>query len=346
VITIDGSQGEGGGQVLRSSLTLSVMTGQPIHIQNIRARRSKPGLMHQHLQAVKAAAAASKASLSGAFLGSMELQFEPGEITSGRFKFDIGTAGAATLVLQTIFLPLSFAGSASTVIITGGTHVPWSPCYHYLEELWLPCLKKLGFDARLSLEAAGFYPQGNGRIQTTIRPVEHIFPLQLTRRGDLQSITGVTGVANLEISIADRQRRQALQRLESTVSGKRPPNIRTERMPGKFKGTVLLLCAEFDPGRACFFGLGERGKPAERVADVAIDQLLEFMDAGGAVDPFLADQLLLPLSFATGASEFTTSRVTSHLQTNAAIIEAFEAAAIGIEGEVGQPGRVTVHPAV
>lgn len=346
MITIDGSQGEGGGQILRSALTLSIMTGRTLYIKNIRAQRPKPGLQHQHLQAVKAAAAVSKANVSGAFLNADELEFEPGEISSGRYRFDIGTAGSTILVLQTIFLPLAFAGSASTVDITGGTHVPWSPCYHYLDLQWLPFLKKLGFDAQLSLESAGFYPQGNGRVRATIRPAEQVQPLQVTRRGELQAVTGVTGVANLEISIADRQRRQALRRLQDARLGKRPPKIKTDRMPGRFKGTVLLLCAEFEYGQACFFGLGERGKPAERVADEAVDQLFEFLNTEGAVDPYLADQLLLPLAFAAGKSAFTTSKVTTHLQTNAAIIRVFEAAEVIIDGEIGQTGLVSVHPAV
>ena len=169
MIEIDGSLGEGGGQVLRSALSLSILTRQPFHIYNIRLGRKTPGLKAQHLKAVDAAAAISHAVVEGARLDSTSLTFSPGELRTGRYKFEIGTAGSTSLVLQTVFLPLSLSGSASSVMITGGTHVPWAPCYHYLEWQWLPVIHHLGFDLSLSLEQAGFYPQGGGRISATIR---------------------------------------------------------------------------------------------------------------------------------------------------------------------------------
>jgi len=340
VIEIDGSIGEGGGQVLRSALALSILTGQAMHIINIRARRSKPGLMAQHLKAVDAAAAISKASVQGASMNSTELVFEPSEIRSGRYKFDIKTAGATTLVLQTIFIPLSQASSASSVIITGGTHVPWSPSYHYLELNWLPLLVEMGFDAQISLDQAGFYPQGGGRISAVIRPAGEIKPLNLTRRGPLLHLQGISVVANLPLSIAERQKHQALKRLE-----KLRPHIKTMQMPSRFKGTILLLFAEFERGRACFFGLGKLGKPAERVADEAVDDLEAFLATDGTVDPYLADQLLLPLSLANGPSVLHTSRVSEHLLTNAAILRAFLPVEIDIQAASGEPGLVRVQPA-
>ena len=170
MIQIDGSMGEGGGQVLRTALSLSVITGQPVTLTHIRQGRSKPGLMAQHLKAVDAAAAISRASVEGAALGSTQLRFEPGEIRSGRYRFEIGTAGSTLLVLQTIFTPLSLASSASSIIIYGGTHVSWSPSFHYVDLMWLPTLRRMGFDAQLKLDLAGFYPPGGGRISATIRP--------------------------------------------------------------------------------------------------------------------------------------------------------------------------------
>lgn len=351
MLEIDGSQGEGGGQVLRSALTLSILTRTPIRIQHIRARRSKPGLMAQHLKAVDAAAAISHAEVKGASLGSTNLTFQPGEIRTGRYKFEIGTAGSASLVLQTIFIPLSLGGSASSVIISGGTHVPWAPCYHYLERQWLPFMQAIGFDARLSLSQAGFYPQGGGRIDVAIRPASHIAPLRLETRRELLTIEGISAVANLDLSIAERQKRQALRRLLPVC-----PNtqIKIVQLASPAKGTLLFLLARFkqEPGRpslpispqACYYALGERQKSAERVADEAVDALLEFLETDAVIDQYLADQLLLPLSFAGGASRFRTSRVTQHLLTNADIIRAFTSTRIEVDGDLGQPGWVEIVP--
>jgi RNA 3'-phosphate cyclase len=348
LIEIDGAQGEGGGQVLRSALSLSAVTGKGVHLYNIRAGRSKPGLMAQHLKAVDAAAAVCRADVQGAHLHSQEILFKPGELRTGRYRFEIGTAGATTLVLQTVFLPLSLAGAASTLGISGGTHVAWSPCLHYLTLHWLPYMHQAGFDAEISLEQAGFYPQGGGRISATLRPCTAIKPLQQTERGALLRISGVSAVANLDISIAERQKRQAMQRLQKLSWGNRSPDIhiRLEKFASPGKGTLLLLLAEFEGGRCCYYGLGALGKPAERVADEAVDALLAFIDTGAAIDLHLADQLLLPLSLASGASELSTEQVTQHLLTNAEIIRLFLPVKIDIHGSLGEPGLIHIQPAI
>lgn len=344
MIEIDGSLGEGGGQVLRSALALSILTGQEFSITNIRAARPKPGLRPQHLEAVDAAAAVSKAQVEGAALHSSTLRFWPGEIRSGRYKFDIGTAGAATLVLQTILLPLSRAGSASTVIVTGGTHVPWSPAFHYLDLHWQPYLQAMGCPAQLSLDSAGFYPEGGGRISATIRPAESLAPLHLDRRGELRQVQVLSGVANLDVSIADRQKRQALRRLEKLTLGGPAPRARSIQLPARFKGTFLLLLAEFENGRCCYVSLGRLGKPAEQVADEALDGFEAYLQSEAAVDEYMADQLLLPLSLAHRPSVVSTCRVTNHLLTNAEIVRRFLPVEIQIQGELDQPGIVRVHP--
>lgn len=343
MIEIDGSQGEGGGQVLRSALTLSIITGKEMRIINIRANRSKPGLKPQHLKAVDAAAAISKARVEGAALNSTSLMFSPSSIRSGRYKFDIGTAGSTSLVLQTIFLPLSLANSASSIIISGGTHVPWSPCFHYIDLHWMNYLHYMGFNADLYLDQAGFYPRGGGRITATVRPVHAINPIQLTNRGKLLQITGISGVANLDLSIAKRQKLQALNRIlelsEFIDSSK--IGIRTIKMPSHFKGTLLLLLAHFEYSQCCYFALGKLGKPAERVADEAVDYLFEFLETDGAVDTYLADQLLLPACLAEGLSEISTNQLTPHLETNAEIIQAFLPIRIEIQDRNG--GAVTIR---
>ena len=347
MIEVDGSQGEGGGQILRSALTLSIITNKALRIHNIRAHRPKPGLRAQHLKAVDAAAAISKADVKGAFLNSDSLIFIPRELRTGRYKFDIGTAGSTSLVLQTIFLPLSMAQSASSIIISGGTHVPWSPNFHYLALHWLEVLLKRGFKAQLTLDLAGYYPQGNGRITATIRPTRRITPLRLTMRGPLRRVYGISSISNLDISIADRQKRQAIQRIQKIGMDTK---IKTLNTPSKFKGTSLLLIAEFDSkngndyAKCCYFGLGAKGKPAERVADEAVDALEAFLTTDGAIDQFLADQLLLPLAFASGISEYRTSQVTQHLLTNANVIYLFTQTQINIQGQIGQPGLIRIIP--
>jgi RNA 3'-phosphate cyclase len=358
MIHIDGSLGEGGGQVLRTSLTLSMVTGQDMRIENIRARRSHPGLRPQHLAAVEASKTISKAQVEGAFIGSQELIFRPGPIRTGRYKFDIRTAGSTSLVLQTIFIPLSLAGSASSVFITGGTHVRWSPCYHYLELQWLPYMHAIGFDSKLYMDKAGYYPQGGGRISATIRPCPDIQPIHINQRGALKSIRGISGVSNLPLSIADRQKRQAIRRLQNYSTDL---SIKGVEMPSQFKGTVLLIRGEFEPrpglsraelehpGRnidpsGCFFGLGALGKPAESVADEAVDEFVAYINTEGFIDKYLADQLLVPLALASGPSQFKTSTVTQHLTTNASVVESFLPAKIDIEADLGSDGWVKVTP--
>ena len=341
MITIDGSQGEGGGQVLRTSLSLSLLTGQPFLITSIRASRSQPGLRPQHLKAVEAAGKISGAKLDGATVGSSSLYFDPGVVHPGRYSFEIKTAGAASLVLQTIFVPLSRCNAASNITLTGGTHVPWSPSFHYLDLHWLPFMQKAGFEAKLYLQEAGFYPQGGGRVQATIRSTQEIRPLVITDRGQLHQIRGISAVSNLDRRIARRQREQVIRRLGPCY----PLNdIRVHEMPSRFMGTMLLLLAEFDFSQCCYFALGVKGKPAEQVADEAIDALEEFLATDGAIDQYLADQLLLPLAFATGVSQLRTSKVTDHLVTNARIIHSFIPAQIEIQGEIGEAGTIRIHP--
>jgi len=341
MIEIDGSKGEGGGQVLRSSLTLSLMTGRPLKILNIRSKRKKPGLRPQHLKSVQAAEKISKAQVVGARLGSTELTFTPGEIRTGRYHFDIGTAGSTSLVLQTILLPLILADRASTVTITGGTHVPWSPCYHYLDWHWLPFLQQMGIEADLAMEQVGFYPQGGGHIRAKVQPSRSINPLALTERGKLRQIRGISATANLPRKIATRQR----QRVVSRLGSKYPLNdIRIVQFPAHFKGTLMLLLAEFENSQCCYFGLGAPGKRAEVVADEAVDALEEFMASDGDIDQYLADQLLLPMVFAEGSSKFRTSEVTQHLLTNAQVIRAFVGTQIKIHGQLGEPGEVEIDP--
>lgn len=339
-LDIDGSLGEGGGQVLRSSLALSLLTGRPFIMTNIRQNRRKPGLRAQHLRAVESAAAVGGAQVEGTKIGSQTLTFEPRAIRSGTFPFDIGTAGSTSLVLQTILPPLSFVHGSSTVILTGGTHVPWSPSFHFLDLHWLPFMRRMGFDIQLELSAAGFYPRGGGHVSAEVHPAATIKPLQLTQRGILKQIRGISAVANLKIGIAERQRARALERLASTGIH---ANIELRRVPSPSAGTFLLLLAEFEQSQYCCCGLGARGKSAERVADEVVADFLAFLATDGAVDHYLTDQLVLPLALAKGTSELRTSQVTQHLATNAKIVKIFLPVVIEIDGAVGNPGTVVIR---
>ncbi len=339
MLEIDGARGEGGGQVLRSSLTLSAITGKPFHIRNIRLNRSRPGLRPQHLNAVEGVAEICKAGVTGAVIGATELIFQPGPASARTYRFDIGTAGAASLVLQTILPVLVRAEQKSVVTVSGGTHVPWSPCFEYLAWHWSSFLDHAGIEVDLTMEQAGFYPRGGGVVRAEIHPAAVVRPIVMTERGELVGIRGLSASAALPDHIADRQRRQALKRLADRypVSG-----IETSRLAAHSPGTVLLLLARFEQGQCCFFGLGEKGKPAERVADEAVDQLENFLATGAAVDHFLADQLLLPLALAAEPSRFTTSRVSRHLLTNAEVVRLFLPVEITVRERTDRPVLVEV----
>jgi len=341
-IDIDAAAGEGGGQVLRSAVTLALLTGSTVSLYNVRANRSPPGVRPQHLQAVAAAARVSDAQVAGLRVGSRQVRFAPGTVRPGDYFFDIGTAGATSLVLQTVYLPLMLAGGPSTVTIAGGTHVPFSPCFHYLDMQWRPFLQRLGLKLGLQMKRAGFYPPGGGLMTAVLEPADSVQPIRLARRGALQAVDGLSAVANLDAEIGLRQRRRALQRLQAEGI---PCELDAVSLPAVSAGTVLVLRARCACSQACFFALGRRGKRAEQVADEAVAELLAFLATDGAVDPYLADQLLLPLALAGGPSELTTSRVTTHLCTNGAIIERFMPVTVQVQGAVGEPGTVRVRPA-
>src|SRR5512143_987992 len=304
MIDIDASFGEGGGQVLRSALTLSVITGEAMRLTNIRARRPQPGLKPQHLKAVEASAQISAARVEGA------------------------TPGSQTL---------SFATSPSRVTLIGGTHVPWSPCYHYLQWQWLPYLAQAGYHVACTLERAGFYPRGGGLMRADIVPSRHFAPLRITERGRLLRIRGLSGVGRLDRSIAERQRKQATERLRDLGA---PLEIEVAELPAASPGTFIVLQAEFEGSRLCAFALGARHKRAEHVADEAVDALRADITAGGAIDAWLADQLLLPLAFIPDRSEFSVCRISRHLRTNAELLGYFLPISVEIDGETDQPGRV------
>ncbi|MFP4056092.1 MAG: RNA 3'-terminal phosphate cyclase [Candidatus Brocadiia bacterium] len=342
ILHIDGSEGEGGGQILRTALALSMVTGRPFAIRNLRAGRRKPGLRPQHLACVKAAAKVSGAQVEGAALGSRTVRFAPSAVRPGTYRFDIRTAGSTSLLLQTLSLPLALEPSRSVVTLGGGTHVPFSPSFHFLRHQWASLLRRMGIEVELTLSQAGYYPEGGGQVRAKILPARSVDPLELGSRGPLERLEGVSAVSNLPRSIAERQRRQALARLEAAGLH---AGIEIAELPSPGKGTVLhLLSCYRGGGRAAFDALGARGKRAEQVADEACDALLGFLGTAGAVDAHSADQLLLALALASAPSRFPVPCITTHLVTNARVIERFVDATVVLEGEVGGEGAVAVTP--
>lgn len=341
MIKIDGSYGEGGGQILRTSLSLSVLTGQAIEIFNIRAKRKNPGLQAQHLAAVKAVEKISEAKTAGAKIGSQILRFEPKKIKSGKYEFDIGTAGSTTLVAQTILLPLVFAKHPSEVLIIGGTHNPFAPPFHYFSEVFLPTIEKLGIKTQVKLEKYGFYPKGGGRIRLFIYPVmtKSFYGVEPTlkletkdflERGKLEEISGLSIVANLPIEIAERQKNFLIDHLQTTPlirANRRLENlsekIKIERIQTLSPGTFIFLKARFSNVLTGFSSLGERGKPAEKVGEEAAKQFIEYYQSNKALDPHLADQIVLYLALTRKPFSFTVSRLTNHLLTHIWLLEQF-----------------------
>jgi RNA 3'-terminal phosphate cyclase (ATP) len=342
LITLDGSQGEGGGQVLRAALTLSSGTKQGFEIAKIRERRTRPGLRPQHVAAVRAAALACGARTGGVFEGSPDLRFEPGPVAAGDFRFDIETAGSAPLVAQTVLPALGLAPAPSRVEVTGGTHVPLSPMFPFLERHWALVVGRLGLRTAHRLVRGGFYPRGGGELRSEVRPWSRPgAALVMEERGGLLGVRGVSGASKLKGDVAERQRAAALARLweERRIEAA----VEVVDMPADSPGSFLYLEAEFEAGRAAFSWLGEKGLRAEALGDRAARRLLHFLEdeRASAVDPHLADQLVVPLCLSGGGGRYTTSEVTPHLETVAQVARAF-GFGVHIEGRAGLPGHVEV----
>ncbi len=339
MIDIDGSFGEGGGQILRSSLTLALLTGQAFRLRNVRARRQRPGLQPQHLTAVRAAAEVGQAQTRGASVGSSQLDFEPGAVQPGTYRFAIGTAGATTLVLHAVYLPLALQDAPSELTFEGGTHNDHAPCYHFLAATWQPYLARVGLPLTLHLDRPGFYPRGGGRFTAHIPGGAKLRGLTLTDRPAVTRAVGFSAVSGgLPEHIARRQQGRAKEQLAAAGLD---ADIGIETWNGG-PGSVLGLTLDEAPVPTLFFGLGARGKRAEAVADEAVEQVLAYAATDAPVDEHSADQLVLPLAFAEGASECRVSRVTRHLLTNVEVVRKFLPRRIEVAGAEGEPGAVRV----
>lgn len=317
-LVLDGSAGEGGGQILRTALSLSIATGTPFVLENIRARRKKPGLMRQHLTAVRAAALVCGAVVEGASLDSTRIVFRPGPIVAGDHMIDIGSAGSVMLVLQTIALPLTLASGPSRITVRGGTHASQAPPYPFLEHAWLPLVHRMGAKIALELVSSGFYPAGGGEVVMTVSPS----PLSSLHLGDpvlLSTVELRAIVSGLSDDIAKREVTAAAELLTDTAI-----ESTTEIVPSPGRGNAMWLVARDEATSVSnvFAGIGEIGVRAEAVGHAVARAFLAWRNSGTSVEGHLADQLMLPIALA-GEGSFTCSELTLHARTNMEVIRAF-----------------------
>ncbi|CAN7339646.1 RNA 3'-terminal phosphate cyclase [Acidovorax sp. LjRoot38] len=334
-LTLDGSTGEGGGQILRTGLALAMVTGRPLHITRIRAGRPKPGLMHQHLACVQAAVAVCGGDAEGAELGSQTLLFTPGAVRAGDYRFQIATAGSCLLVLQTVLPALMLTEGQSRVQLSGGTHNPMAPPFDFLERAFAPLVRRLGVGLDLQLQRRGFYPAGGGEVLAHITPAAlPLTPVDVLERGPLQDAWGEALVPGLARNIATRELDALGQRMGWTFeSGRlRQPPTRQNEGPGN----ALIATLEYEHITEVFCQLGERSLSAEQVAKRLVDEVRDYQRSAGALGPHLADQWMLPLALAVWrsgqAARYTCTEVTQHTATNAQTIA------------LGLPVRVQITP--
>lgn len=319
MIDIDGSEGEGGGQMLRTALGMSALTGRSFQFQNIRARRDRPGLAAQHLTGVKGVAELCGAAVEGASVGSTSLTFEPRGVEAGDYRFDVGTAGSITLVLQACMLACARSRARTEFDIIGGTNVRMSPPSDYLEHVLFPMLRTLGYEIDVKVPARGFYPQGGGEMVVGMAMGERILPLGLEQRGRFKGIGGVCFTQKLPDHVAERMASTA----RKTLVGQAPVKLAMDRRHGHSVGAGLVLYAEYENTVLGGDALGEKGISSEKLGETAAASLLEEMEGGGTLDRHAADQILPYLSLAAGPSAFLVGELTMHFRTQVEIIRKF-----------------------
>ncbi|MFG6430319.1 RNA 3'-terminal phosphate cyclase [Roseateles sp. LYH14W] len=343
MIELDGASGEGGGQILRTGLALAMCTRQPVRFNRIRAGRAKPGLMRQHLACVNAAAEVSGARVDGAGLGSQTLVFEPGDILAGDYRFDVGSAGSSTLVLQTVLPALMTAAGESHITLTGGTHNPMAPPFHFLQRSFAPLLHRLGVGLDLALERHGFYPAGGGRFTARIVPAAQLVPVNVLARGErldafAECLTpGVPGrVAAQELAVIGERLNWPADKL-----------VRAEARQDEGPGNALMATLAHVDVTEVFTSFGEKGRPADQVAVALVREVQSYLRSDGALGEHLADQWMLPLALAVQASgrpaAFTCTALSQHARTQIETVSAFLPVRFTAEKQ-DRDWRVTVSP--
>ena len=336
MIRIDGFQGEGGGQIMRTALSLSALLGLPVTIENIRSNRPKPGLRPQHLTAVKALKEICGAEVEGLAVDSRRIVFRPGRVRPGTYFFDVGTAGSVTLILQALLLPLALVSGPSRIRLRGGTHVPWSPPYNYLAEVFLPTIALMGIKTAVRLEKWGWYPKGGGEVEMDIHPAETLSPLVFDQPWKPEEVLVLCASANLPRHILERERKTIEALLhKQRITGR----FEIQEVPSIGQGNVVFIATRKGSAAAGFSSLGSKGKPAEQVAEEAVRAFSSFLNSGAAVDEHLGDQILPYLALAPGRSEILVQGVSSHLRTNLWVVNQFMPSRLTLEEEQGL-GRI------
>ncbi|MCB9859208.1 MAG: RNA 3'-terminal phosphate cyclase [Phycisphaeraceae bacterium] len=318
MVQLDGSVGEGGGQILRTALSLSMVTGTSFSITNIRANRPKPGLLRQHLTAVLAARDVCNGEVQGATVGSTEVTFTPGTVSPGEYHFSIGTAGSTTLVFQTLLPALMTADSPSTITLEGGTHNMFAPTVHFLQRSFVPMLARMGPKVDVALERYGFYPAGGGLVRMRIKPVSMLTPIECVVRDEITHRRAIATLASLPAEIGKRE----LHIVKNVLAlGDHEMGV-NQLKDTDGMGNVLGIELGDANHVEVFTGFGQRGVSAEHVARSAANEARDYLKYGAPIGTYLADQLMLPMALA-GEGRFCTGPLSRHAETNAAVIESF-----------------------
>jgi len=326
MITIDGSEGEGGGQMVRNACALSLVTGEPFRIENIRAKRSKPGLMRQHVTAVEAAAVISGSECTGLAVGASELTFRPGQVVPGEYHFAVGTAGSTSLVLQTVLMPLALADAPSRLVLEGGTHNMLAPPFDFIERVFLPVINRMGPQVSARIVRHGFYPRGGGRIEIDIAPAP-LTPIHCLSRGARIGQAAEVVFSALPFEIAER----LLARARRDLADWPEDAFAVRQLPAdQGPGVILMLEARYAEVTELVSGFGQLGVPAERLAKTSAARMKGYVEASAFAGPYLADQLVLPFVLAGGGS-FTTVKPSQHLLTAIEIARRFTGRNIELE---------------
>lgn len=314
---IDGSLGEGGGQILRSTLALSMCTGTAVRIENIRAGRRKSGLLRQHLACVRASKEITNAKVIGDELGSSMVEFRPGKIKAGAYDFAIGSAGSTSLLFQTVLPALLMAEDKSIVIFTGGTHNDLAPSFDFIKHCFIPALRSINLDVEAELEAYGFMPNGGGKWTATIQPISGMGVLDMTSIGKIQSRQAVVTQSGVTRSVAERELTRVKKKLQWTDD-----DLHINQVESIGPGNIISLRVSDGNVYEVIDVVGARSLSAERVAGRAISAMKRYLNSGAAVGEYLCDQLLLPLALGNGG-RFTTIKPSLHSETNIDVIKEF-----------------------